>query len=175
MREKKTNTVCGHLDRPHHAKGRCKICAKKTWDAENREHIKAYNCGKYAANSSYYRAYYVANKEKHGALAKAWRNANQDKMYVYLRKHNGVGDPERSLAVRKQSGGICTICWCQCDENNKICADHNHKTGWTRSAICNRCNTIVGAIENGFTDKPYLEHRAYIKFWQEEHTKRGVT
>jgi hypothetical protein len=45
-RPKVTNDVCGHLDRPHLAKGMCKRCYQNKYDQENKE-VRAEYSAKY--------------------------------------------------------------------------------------------------------------------------------
>jgi len=39
----------------------------------------------------------------------------------------------------------CEICG---DDKERICFDHCHKTGKFRGWICNRCNTILGKVDD---------------------------
>jgi hypothetical protein len=57
----------------------------------------------------------------------------------------------QQIALLEQQNNKCQIC-------NKVVelfagpkggfVDHDHKTGEVRGILCNRCNTIVGGIEN---------------------------
>lgn len=57
----------------------------------------------------------------------------------------------------QQQNGMCAIC----KTRPPIVVDHNHKTNMIRGLLCNRCNTVLGAVElEGWVDKAkdYLSH-----------------
>jgi hypothetical protein len=59
--------------------------------------------------------------------------------------------------------GCCTICGKhQSELDRALAVDHNHKTGEIRSLLCNRCNLLVGRLENPGEDTKrcqiYLDH-----------------
>jgi hypothetical protein len=55
------------------------------------------------------------------------------------------------LDLHESQGGKCALCSKQLEmfQGRKGgFIDHNHSTGKVRSILCNRCNTIVGGLEN---------------------------
>lgn len=53
----------------------------------------------------------------------------------------------------KRQGGKCAIADCfsvpQIQPHKRLYMDHNHKTKELRGLLCNRCNMILGVIEEG--------------------------
>ena len=61
--------------------------------------------------------------------------------------------PEQWQGLYDSQEGKCAICCCaEMKYNNKskttqkLCADHDHTTGKVRGLACNRCNTILGRV-----------------------------
>jgi hypothetical protein len=96
----------------------CKVCHLK-WQKD-----------KYDTNSLFRQ-----NKRKH------WREWN-------LKKNYGLTPQSYDLILRKQRG-LCAICQTPAVEfNQRLCVDHNHKTGQIRGLLCDNCNKNLGVIEN---------------------------
>lgn len=82
-----------------------------------------------------------------------WR-ANHRKEYgQYQHKHN----LEKSYGVTieqynnlfNQQNGMCFICGKhQKDLKQRLCVDHNHKTGEIRALLCKRCNSALGHFQD---------------------------
>jgi hypothetical protein len=86
-------------------------------------------------------------KKKHNAANKRYKKTTKGK--IANKKYN----KKRSLARKKKreklyikQNGHCAICN-KVISFDKICYDHNHKTGIYRELLCCRCNTFVGFIE----------------------------
>lgn len=54
---------------------------------------------------------------------------------------------EEYLAKVEEQGGCCAICGVRIEEK-ALDADHSHKTGRFRGALCNSCNVKLGWFEN---------------------------
>jgi Autographiviridae endonuclease VII len=54
------------------------------------------------------------------------------------------------LEMFKDQGGVCAICLR--DNNNKrLCVDHDHRTGRIRGLLCNKCNGVLGYLDDNAT------------------------
>jgi len=82
--------------------------------------------------------YYQKNKEK--------LNANRRKQH-FLEKYDLL--PTELAELQKKSKGHCMICRKKVE---KLCVDHNHRTGEVRGMLCQRCNLALGQ----FNDDPRL-------------------
>jgi len=54
--------------------------------------------------------------------------------------------PEQYNKLFNQQKGRCLIC----NEQKKLCVDHNHKTNKVRGLLCTRCNTALGKYEDWY-------------------------
>lgn len=88
---------------------------------------------------------------KKGKEHPVWKGGKQEAI-----KRGALKDLKRfeKLAGRKKPE-ICDIC----ENNTKICFDHDHKTGKFRGWLCNRCNLILGHAKD---DKELL--KSLIKY-----------
>ncbi len=52
-------------------------------------------------------------------------------------------------AMRKEANGICQACERPGEGNYKrLVIDHDHKTGKVRGLICQKCNTVLGLVND---------------------------
>ncbi len=102
------------------------------------------------------RIFYEKIKLDPARLAKRRERAH----YLAL-KRNGIKVEEYLAAVADQNG-VCAICHNPPRLGQKLYADHDHKTGQFRGALCIGCNIGIGV----FYDNPDLFRRAseYIEF-----------
>ncbi len=47
-------------------------------------------------------------------------------------------------AMRDEQNNLCAIC----EEETKLSVDHCHKSGKVRKLLCNRCNSILGYVDD---------------------------
>jgi hypothetical protein len=77
---------------------------------------------------------------------------------------------EKLLADQCESCAICHRHWRECVPAKKsrydmiflqrLCVDHDHKTGRVRGLLCNACNTAIGLFEEDVAR--FREAAAYI-------------
>jgi hypothetical protein len=104
----------------------------------------------------------------------AWRDANRARYDAVkrqhdLRKHYGISQAEYEALLAAQ-GGVCAICG-DTDpgrggrglggQRRYFAVDHNHTTGSVRGLLCDRCNRVLGRVD----DTPDLLRRmaAYLE------------
>lgn len=94
------------------------------------------------------RAYYVKNREKAKAAARAHRLAHPELVRKYSRsktiRAHGITVEQYEAMLAKQ-GGKCAMCHRPFRRTPHI--DHCHKTGRVRGLLCAGCNVAVGAYE----------------------------
>ena len=61
---------------------------------------------------------------------------------------------EAYMAMHAAQGGVCAICKLaethmdRAGKARQLCIDHCHKTGAVRQLLCNRCNTLIGKVDD---------------------------
>ncbi len=138
-RQKRTNDICGHLDRSHYAKGLCRACYRTTPEFAATRH-----------------RYYLANKSQFDAHTKKYRASGKQAKRLY-----GLL-PVTYRRMVEMHMGICGLCQ-QPGGKKGLAVDHDHKTGRVRALLCSSCNMALG----GFRDDPALCRRAaeYLEQW----------
>ena len=107
---------------------------------------------------AYMRRYCEENREKRKRYAKEYRRKNREKIKAYRKGYNDSFrgftkrlwlcyniTPEQHQQLYVDQNGCCALC----DESvayDKICVDHNHKTGKIRGLLCHRCNHGLGCL-----------------------------
>jgi hypothetical protein len=114
------------------------------------------------AKRAYYKAYYVANREKRIAHAAAWRAANPDaNRRNSLKRLYGISIEtfDEMLSAQNSSCAICGTA----DPGGKgqFHVDHCHATGEVRALLCSQCNVGLGS----FSDNPerLMQAASYLK------------
>lgn len=110
------------------------------------------------------RAYYLANRERKLAYARAYRAKHPEKTKAETAKWKAENPEKRREYVRasmaKQRYGVtrqhfqammdaqsgrCAICSIEREKLSKnLSIDHDHKTGVVRGLVCQPCNLILG-------------------------------
>jgi hypothetical protein len=89
-----------------------------------------------------------------------------------LKRDYGITLAEYNEKLRKQASR-CAICrrgemvrtTAQAGTPRRLSVDHDHVTGAVRGLLCQRCNTLVWAIEDNHTTIDAI--RKYIEQWQD--------
>jgi len=132
----------------------------KQYQEKNREKIKAQR-----------REYYAKNKERIQQLKKEQYDPEKQRD-KRLQKEYGINLDDYKLLLEKQDQR-CNCCGIHESElktaNNQhgtkiLVVDHCHDTGQVRSLLCNRCNTILGLINEDEKILHDLEH--YLLEWK---------
>jgi hypothetical protein len=84
---------------------------------------------------------------KNRILTKTQKDARQ----IYHRRHAlkqyGL-TIEQYDAMYAEQGGVCAICEEPQFERFRLAVDHDHTTGQVRKLLCNRCNQVLGAVND---------------------------
>lgn len=86
-----------------------------------------------------------------------------------LKRDYGITLAEYNEMVRKQAGR-CAICrrgeaTMQSGRVRRLSVDHDHVTNTVRGLLCQRCNTLVWALEDNHTTIDAV--RRYVEQWQD--------
>lgn len=111
----------------------------------------------------YNKRYYWKHRSKALSNNKQWRldNKEQQKLYrlknkskkknFYLQFHYGLTLEQYNEMFIKQNG-CCAICGKhQSELKRSLCVDHNHVTNKVRCLLCERCNRVLGSVDESIT------------------------
>jgi hypothetical protein len=128
-----------HPERPHRSKGLCRECYQRSPEYK-----------------ALCRRYYLANKEKYAARAKAYAEKG-----ARARKYGLTPAAVVDLADRQRN--VCAICGTR-RGSRRLSVDHDHETGQVRGMLCGPCNMALGA----FKDSPELclKAAAYLRAYK---------
>ena len=129
------NDICGHLDRPHEARGRCKKCY-------NRWHTLQLN-----PNASSFELMQKRGIRSGKALCHPDRNMDHSNGRCRECHHIWSTYGIDFLTTYKQQAGLCALCTNPVPENAMV-ADHNHATNTFRGLVCDRCNKVIAYAEH---------------------------
>ncbi len=91
------------------------------------------------------KTYRNKNKEIIREKKKTYRDKNKEVIKEhYLKIMYGVTKEEYNKMYKKQ-GGVCAICRTK-SKVKALSVDHNHKTGEVRKLLCNKCNFVIGLV-----------------------------
>jgi hypothetical protein len=80
-----------------------------------------------------------------------YRKENRRRIYLVesLRKYGITQDQYEAIwDLQAGSCAICTQPFDWSEKQTKPHIDHDHKTGLVRGLLCNRCNTVLGLVED---------------------------
>lgn len=107
----------------------CKSCRKKLYEKNRGRIITAA------------RLWRKNNPEKYNEQCRRWKKQNPRKIRNdALKRLYGITIDDYEF-MSKKNNGKCYICN---NISDKLCVDHNHKTGNVRGLLCNGCNVILG-------------------------------
>jgi hypothetical protein len=101
----------------------------------------------------YHRRYLLTDsgKRKNREAAKKFYASNPGRSFRDQCKKYGISVEEYD-AIKNEQGGLCAICGGFPQRTNKrinrLCIDHDHKTGKVRGLICYNCNVGLGQFED---------------------------
>jgi hypothetical protein len=75
-------------------------------------------------------------------------DASEKRRITYLRQAFDL-TPYYWDKVSAHQGGVCFVCGRK-PVGRRLATDHSHDTGLFRGLLCNRCNALLGKIENNF-------------------------
>ena len=99
------------------------------------------------------------NKDRINAQRRARRTSvTNDTHRAYVLRNKYGLTPDDVAKMSAAQGGVCAICSSPPKPGKALSVDHDHSTGRVRELLCNRCNLMVGHLEN-----PHAEAgRAYL-------------
>ena len=108
--------------------------------------------------------YHLVSSRKHGI---AWRCKSCEytaRQNYHFRKTYGITTEERDALINTQEGK-CACCGNEFDSTQRgsPVVDHNHDTNEVRDILCDRCNVVLGMIN----EDPEVAHNLidYIHKW----------
>lgn len=104
--------------------------------------------GKYGVTSECKPCYYERCQKWRAANPEKWRVAKNaaQRAYAYRSKYGlKNGEYKEMLELQK---GLCLICRTKCATGNRLCVDHDHRTGKVRGLLCQACNTGIGKLQD---------------------------
>jgi len=89
----------------------------------------------------------VEHPEKVRTRAREWAARNPDKVRAKeLARKYGL-TPEGYSELLATQNGVCAICG-KTPNSKNLCVDHDHNTGKIRGLLCDRCNTVLGQVQD---------------------------
>lgn len=135
---------CGHPDKKHAARGLCKPCWTREYNARNAERVRAVREEWVEKNRDRERAKYKRYREKNPEKVREAFQKWREKTPQYFRdrhlfKKYGLTIADFLKLIEEQNG-VCAIC----QEAPATAVDHNHETGQVRGILCSQCNSLIG-------------------------------
>jgi hypothetical protein len=127
-----------HPERPYHASGLCKSCYLTVLRRENP--ILATRKRGYEAN---------------------WKKRNPDYHWSWALQHKYHITQEAYLEILRSQDERCAICKTRPYTNRRLNVDHDHKSASIRGLLCDKCNLLIGKLENNANLLPTIT--GYLK------------
>ena len=145
------------------AADRARYLADPEYAQKKRDRAKATGRKNTEANRARAKAWREANPERVFANQVRWYNANKGAQRKSALKRNYGLTPEQLDAMRLAQKDLCAICrkpptgrW------STLCVDHCHDTGRVRGLLCNNCNRAIGLL--GDNETVIQAAAGYIRF-----------
>lgn len=102
-------------------------------------------------NSDYMKKYMTPERKAEAVTrAQKWYAENTEEVLKrthdwYIAHRYGITH-EQYLTMLEQQNGVCAICHEMCITGERLCIDHDHKTGEVRGLLCKKCNLGIGYL-----------------------------
>jgi hypothetical protein len=115
----------------------------KKYYQKNKEEIKA-RVKKYRQENPG-----AEDQDKRKARSKRYREKNPIKSRLWTWKKRGIDITiDGYKKIYKEQEGCCRICGVnESDLKDRLCLDHDHRSGRVRGLLCRKCNSMLGFIE----------------------------
>jgi hypothetical protein len=85
------------------------------------------------------------NAGRKRSRGRAWTKSNPEyQANRHIKRRYGITVAEVQ-DLRQRQEGTCAICGA---EGKRLVIDHDHETGVIRGLLCDRCNVVLGNVEN---------------------------
>jgi hypothetical protein len=132
----------------------CKNCTSirsKIYYIKNKEQKKKYRIEHREKYKKYLKKYRDEHKEKSIKTSKEYYYSHKEQILEYKRKYkkdiyrpyNMTIDDYKEMYINQL--GNCLVCG---KHKDKLCVDHDHKTGEVRGLLCSRCNSGLAYIDD---------------------------
>ena len=116
--------------------GRCKICIHLYYE-KNKDKILKRN-----------KKYRELHPEKIKKLHKTWSDNHKDNQkHFKLKRLYGISF-EQYEKIRIEQEDLCKVCKMKCITGRDLAVDHGHITGKIRGLLCNKCNHVLGLVND---------------------------
>lgn len=102
-------------------------------------------CGQY---TKIYRSQHREYRKNYNKKYELTSRAKIIRRNCMLKSRFGITLEQYDKMFEEQNGN-CAICGLP-ELMKRLAVDHNHETGKVRALLCNRCNLLVGQIENNY-------------------------
>jgi Recombination endonuclease VII len=122
---------CGGMEKYVSSNG-CIECGKESTKGrykQNPEYFKEYDKQRYKQNPGYFKE---KDKERYKQNPGYYKEKNLRRFNLTLEMYN---------RLLEYQTGVCWICKLNCDINDNLSVDHDHKTSLVRGLLCHDCNT----------------------------------
>ncbi len=108
-----------------------------------------------------------ANADKRKKRHRAYRENNLEKVKrsargSLLRRRYGLSEEDYLNRLEAQ-GGVCAGCHSPNPRNREFNVDHDHRTGFPRGLLCDKCNMAIGLLDDSPDRLQALID--YLKHW----------
>lgn len=148
-------------EKPNYALGLCGACYKKSLKIINPEY--AANCRR-MTNVWFHRTKTDPAKKARKLELERIRRAKDSLPWRIVNWKRRGADVSGSVALFTREHRFCDLCGkAEHQQKIKLSVDHCHRTGAARGLLCTACNSRVGLIESGRTDKKFRGVVEYIE------------
>ncbi|MCK5614402.1 endonuclease VII domain-containing protein [Candidatus Pacearchaeota archaeon] len=119
----------------------CKQCVKK--------YNQVHKVRRHEQQKKYYQLHKakILKRNKEYSKTEKGKSANLRKR---LKSNYGITLEQYDKMIEDQNG-VCAICGGINTNGQRLCVDHDHKTGKVRKLLCHRCNSSLGWVREDIT------------------------
>ncbi len=89
-------------------------------------------------------------KSCHNKSGREWKRKNKEKTRISALKYKYGLEYTELISMQETQSNKCYICQKSPlgSRYNKLCVDHDHRTGNVRKLLCNNCNAALGLLND---------------------------